>query len=355
MKRFIVFLWCIYCLFVSSISFALSKSEIESLVYSTQFRIGDHENKRILSFKFPPYNSDNLLLGPCSKTGIPSDGCTGILPLASIYFEQNKDTKYIFVVDGVNYNGGSPTYYCLWGIYLDDGKVITTVPLDLGDRIIIKSATVKSDTITINAIIHGNGEAACCPKTKSILKYKIQGQHLIKLDNNNDGGIKRKEFVPETTDDSSYSAKDLQKSVGQSVPVDIDTKHNKKSQQTTNEAMSQEKIGVLDLNRITSRSILFQKKISSLESYKHLPQYEEMKKESVKVLVNVLKSIVTEYALKNNFSLIFESKNWAQISSLKNITSLFPYLSSEGQKQLTSLHPIDITDEIQQLFESKSR
>jgi len=174
----------------------LSKSEVESLVYSTQFRIGDHENKRIISFKFPPYNSDNLLLGPCAKGGSLREGCTVILPLASIFFEKNKETKFIFVVDGINYNGGSPTYNCLWGVILDNGKITTTNPLDLGDRIGIKSVIVKNDIISINAIIHGNSDAACCPTKKAVLKYKIQGQHLIKLDNNNDGGIKRNEFVP---------------------------------------------------------------------------------------------------------------------------------------------------------------
>ena len=37
MKKFIAFFCCFYSLFISSISFALSKPEVESLVYSTQF------------------------------------------------------------------------------------------------------------------------------------------------------------------------------------------------------------------------------------------------------------------------------------------------------------------------------
>ena len=153
------------------------------------------------------------------------DGCTVVLPLASIYYEQNKDTKYIFVADGVNYNGGSSTYCCLWGMTLDKDNVITTNPLDLGDRVIVKSAVVKNDTITINAIIHGKGEAACCPKTKAILKYKIQDNHLIKLDNNNDGEITRKEFIPKTYDDSNSLPAQANNPVGKDGLSQQELKH----------------------------------------------------------------------------------------------------------------------------------
>jgi len=92
----------------------------------------------MLTFKFPPYNFDNFLLGPCAKTGLPTDGCTGILPLAEFYFDKNTKPTFVFILDRVNFNGGSATYTYLWATIVDDSNVISINPVDFGDRVLVK-------------------------------------------------------------------------------------------------------------------------------------------------------------------------------------------------------------------------
>lgn len=74
--------------------------------------------------------------------------------------------------------GGSGTFIEL-AILLDkDNPVYWTGEL-LGDRVKVNTISSENKIITLDLVVHGENDPACCPTEPKTLKYKLEGTKLI--------------------------------------------------------------------------------------------------------------------------------------------------------------------------------
>jgi hypothetical protein len=77
--------------------------------------------------------------------------------------------------------GGSGTFYHLAAVVNQDGNPRHIATELLGDRIKIRSSSIKSAEIIIEMVKHGPDEPRCCPSLVVKQAYKLRGNMLVKL------------------------------------------------------------------------------------------------------------------------------------------------------------------------------
>jgi len=114
----------------------------------------------------------------------------------------SKDAAVIFVWN----KGGEEIFYELAAILNKKGKPVQVSSADLGDRVVIQALEVSADTVFLNMLTRGKGDANCCPTLPVKLSYKLKADKLfeqtdylgiyqLKTTDKTDGGLKIKMSV----------------------------------------------------------------------------------------------------------------------------------------------------------------
>ena len=76
--------------------------------------------------------------------------------------------------------GGSGSFYNLALLQRDGEKWTVTRPVLLGDRIRVTSLSFGENSLRIDMVTHGPGDAMCCPTRKASVRFRIEGGQLRK-------------------------------------------------------------------------------------------------------------------------------------------------------------------------------
>ncbi len=74
--------------------------------------------------------------------------------------------------------GGSGTFYHLAAVFNQGGTPKHVASQSLGDRIQVKSLSIKSGEIILNMVVHGPSDPLCCPTVVVTRTYKLEGDKL---------------------------------------------------------------------------------------------------------------------------------------------------------------------------------
>ena len=75
--------------------------------------------------------------------------------------------------------GGSGTFYDLHAVLNEGGKPVDVSYVLLGDRVQIKSLTIRDGVIEVSMITHGPKDPLCCPTLPVTQSYKLQNGKLV--------------------------------------------------------------------------------------------------------------------------------------------------------------------------------
>ena len=85
-----------------------------------------------------------------------------------------KDAAVILIINP----GGSGTFRYLAAVINQNGAPNHVASQLLGDRVKVKSLSIKSGEITVKMITHGPSDPLCCPTLEAIQDYQLQGDKL---------------------------------------------------------------------------------------------------------------------------------------------------------------------------------
>jgi hypothetical protein len=77
--------------------------------------------------------------------------------------------------------GGTGVFRSLHAALNKDGKPSEAAFAYLGDRVQVKSLTVRDGAVIVDLLTHGPKDSACCPTMEVVQTYKLQGNTLILL------------------------------------------------------------------------------------------------------------------------------------------------------------------------------
>lgn len=77
--------------------------------------------------------------------------------------------------------GGSGTFYDLAAVINQNGTPTNVASQLLGDRVQIKSISIKSGEIVLDMIVHGPSDPLCCPTVEVTRAYKLEGGKLVQI------------------------------------------------------------------------------------------------------------------------------------------------------------------------------
>ena len=86
-----------------------------------------------------------------------------------------KDAAVILIINP----GGSGTFRYLAAVINQNGAPNHVASQLLGDRVKVKSLSIKSGEITVKMITHGPSDPLCCPTLEAIQDYQLQGDKLV--------------------------------------------------------------------------------------------------------------------------------------------------------------------------------
>jgi heat shock protein HslJ len=86
-----------------------------------------------------------------------------------------KDAAVILITNP----GGSGTFRYLAAVINQNGSPNHVASQLLGDRIKVKSLSIRSGEITVEMITHGPSDPLCCPTLEAIHDYQLQGNKLV--------------------------------------------------------------------------------------------------------------------------------------------------------------------------------
>jgi hypothetical protein len=102
---------------------------------------------------------------------------TNIHAFGDLNKDGSKDAVAVLIVDP----GGSGTFYYLAAI-LDQNGTPNNVALEfLGDRVKIKTVSIRSSIVFVDMITHGLDDGLCCPTQPVLRRYKLEGNTLVHL------------------------------------------------------------------------------------------------------------------------------------------------------------------------------
>lgn len=75
--------------------------------------------------------------------------------------------------------GGSGSATTIYAVIATKGDPIVTNPFVLGDRVAVKSVTIRSQKIVLNVLKHGPNDGSCCPRVKTSLTLVVKNGRLL--------------------------------------------------------------------------------------------------------------------------------------------------------------------------------
>lgn len=104
-----------------------------------------------------------------------------LLEIGEVTFgELNSDGKEDAAVILKSSGGGSGVFTELAAVINKNGIPYHVASVEIGDRVKIQSISIKSEQIIVNMLKHGPSDPMCCPTLKTVVKYGLSGNKLIK-------------------------------------------------------------------------------------------------------------------------------------------------------------------------------
>ena len=100
-----------------------------------------------------------------------------MMSLGDLDDDGTEDAAVILIVDP----GGSGTFYYLAVVVDEDGMPKNVASALLGDRVQVKSVSIRSGKIVVNMIAQGPGDPMCCPTLEKTLRYVLRGEKLVEM------------------------------------------------------------------------------------------------------------------------------------------------------------------------------
>ena len=97
-------------------------------------------------------------------------------------FGYTSDGKPFAAVILITDPGGSGTFYDLATVVEQDGSLINTTTLNLGDRLQIRSLAVEDGQIVLEAVTHGPNDPMCCPTQLVRNTYAMKDGALVEIE-----------------------------------------------------------------------------------------------------------------------------------------------------------------------------
>jgi len=85
------------------------------------------------------------------------------------------------VVQLVYWGGGSGVFNYLAAVINDQGQPLHVASAELGDRVQVKSVTVKNGRITVRLVVQGADDPACCPMVPATRVFSLVKNHLVEV------------------------------------------------------------------------------------------------------------------------------------------------------------------------------
>lgn len=95
------------------------------------------------------------------------------------FTDLNKDGSQDAAVIFVWNKGREETFYELAALLNKKGKPVQVSSADLGDRVVIQALEVSADTVFLNILTRGKGDANCCPTVPTKLRYNFLAGKLM--------------------------------------------------------------------------------------------------------------------------------------------------------------------------------
>jgi len=89
-----------------------------------------------------------------------------------------EDAAVVLVSSG----GGSGSFYELAAVLNQGGAPKHVASESLGDRIKLKSLSIKAGAMAVEMVTHGPQDPLCCPTLKTARSFKLHGDKLIATD-----------------------------------------------------------------------------------------------------------------------------------------------------------------------------
>ena len=99
------------------------------------------------------------------------------------FTDLDKDGAGDAVVIYVWNKGGEEIFYELAALLNKKGKPVQVSSADLGDRVVIQALEVSADTVFLNMLTRGKGDANCCPTLPVKLSYLLEEGKLVEQTN----------------------------------------------------------------------------------------------------------------------------------------------------------------------------
>jgi len=120
---------------------------------------------------------DGVFTAP-SPTGGATGGVTVRLADPRASGDLNGDKAPDAAVVLTAQTGGSGTFYNLHAVLNEGGAANPLAPVFLGDRVMLKEIVIKDGRITVDMVVAGPSDPACCPATPSTHVYTLENGAL---------------------------------------------------------------------------------------------------------------------------------------------------------------------------------
>jgi hypothetical protein len=78
--------------------------------------------------------------------------------------------------------GGSGIFPLAIVRFSSSGSWLDTAPFDMPDRVGINKASIRKGIISLDMVVHGKGDGACCPSVKTVWKLRLYGTKIVKFE-----------------------------------------------------------------------------------------------------------------------------------------------------------------------------
>ncbi len=131
--------------------------------------------------EFPASKKAKLSGGEYQEQIVPGAASKLIIRLLELHAigDLNGDGAQDAAAILVSSSGGSGTFFDLAAVINEKGVPKHVASVRLGDRVKIKSVTIKSGEIVLEMVKHGPKDPLCCPTQEVSQSYKLQGDKLI--------------------------------------------------------------------------------------------------------------------------------------------------------------------------------
>lgn len=105
-----------------------------------------------------------------------------IVPPLTAAGDLNSDEVDDYLVVFYSTFGGSGSFMLAIVRFSSSGSWVDTKPFDMPDRVGIDKTSIRKGVISLDMVVHGEGDGACCPSVKTVWKLRLDGTKLVKFE-----------------------------------------------------------------------------------------------------------------------------------------------------------------------------